>query len=169
VRRRILFTLYGAVDFLIVMSKGLYGWGAGAGRFSSFMHLVPPPPTVWALKPPLWALHLLGLCLANICVCTHRYAGMHTKASPGWALVHKTTYASLIYTAPCVMLLMRAASITWASKREWALEILNFWAPNFTGPTSQGLKNSQFPGPNPLPPAQIMDAARIKSITHGAL
>jgi hypothetical protein len=29
-RRRILCTLYGAVDFLIVQSKGLYGWGGGA-------------------------------------------------------------------------------------------------------------------------------------------
>ncbi len=37
----------------------------------------PPPPTVWILKPPLWALHLLGLSLANICVRTCRYAGMH--------------------------------------------------------------------------------------------
>ncbi len=32
----------------------------------------------------------------------------------------------------------------------------------------QGPKKSQFPGPNPLPLALIMDAARIKSITHGA-
>jgi hypothetical protein len=24
-------TLYGAVDFLIVLSKGLYGWGGGGG------------------------------------------------------------------------------------------------------------------------------------------
>ncbi len=41
------------------------------------MHLLPTP-TVWALKPPSWALHLLGLSLANICVCTPRYAGMNT-------------------------------------------------------------------------------------------
>ncbi len=37
----------------------------------------PPLPTVWALIPPSWALHLFGLTLANICVCTLRYAGMH--------------------------------------------------------------------------------------------
>ncbi len=67
------------------------GGGGGSGGLSFFMHLsgpsraikllyapAPPPPTVWALKPPSWALHLLGLCLANICVCTRRYAGMHT-------------------------------------------------------------------------------------------
>ncbi len=34
---------------------------------------------------------------------------------------------------------------------------------------SQGPKNSRFPGPNPLPLALIMDAARIKSIKHRAV
>jgi hypothetical protein len=47
-------------------------------------------------------------------------------------------YAPMIYTAPYVMLLMRAASIT----RAWS---------------------------NPLPLAQVMDAARIKSIMHRAV
>jgi hypothetical protein len=32
-----------------------------------------------------------------------------------------------------------------------------------------GPKKSGFPGPNPLPLALLMDAARIKSITHGAV
>ncbi len=57
----------------------------------------------------LVALHLFGLSLANICVCTRRYtgmhtyyAGMHTYASSGWAVVHKTTYAPMLYTAPCL-------------------------------------------------------------------
>jgi hypothetical protein len=34
---------------------------------------------------------------------------------------------------------------------------------------SQGPKNSRFPGPNPLPLAQVMDAAHIKSIMYGAV
>ncbi len=34
---------------------------------------------------------------------------------------------------------------------------------------SQGPKNSRFPGPNPLPFALAKDAARIKSIKHGAV
>ncbi len=34
---------------------------------------------------------------------------------------------------------------------------------------SQGPKKSRFPGPNPLPLALVMDAARIKSSTHGAV
>ncbi len=32
---------------------------------------------------------------------------------------------------------------------------------------SQDTKKFWFPGPNPLPLALVMDAARIKSITHG--
>jgi hypothetical protein len=133
----ILCTIYGAVDFLIVPSKGLYGWGGGggAGQLSSFMHLsgpsraiapASPPPIVWALKPPSWALHLLGLSLANICVCirigmlvcTHHILCWY--ANVGLSRVgfeHKTTYAPMIYGAPWVIHLMRAASITWASGR----------------------------------------------------
>jgi hypothetical protein len=34
---------------------------------------------------------------------------------------------------------------------------------------SQCPKKPRFPGPNPLPLALVMDAARIKSITHGAV
>jgi hypothetical protein len=34
---------------------------------------------------------------------------------------------------------------------------------------SQGLQKSRFPGSNPLPLVQVMDAARINSITHGAV
>ncbi len=33
---------------------------------------------------------------------------------------------------------------------------------------SQGPEKSQFPGSKPLPLALVMDAARIKSITHKA-
>jgi hypothetical protein len=60
---------------------GGLGWRGGAGRLSYFIHLngpsraikllcvpAPPSPMVWALKLPSWALHLLGLSLANICV-----------------------------------------------------------------------------------------------------
>jgi hypothetical protein len=59
------------------------GGGGRAGRLSSFIYLsglsraikflyapAPLPPTIWALKPPSWALHLLGLSLANI-MCMH--------------------------------------------------------------------------------------------------
>jgi len=52
----------------------------------------------------------------------------------------------------------------------WALEISIFWALNGTyspiDAISQGEKISQFPGPTPLPLAQVMDAARCP---HGAV
>ncbi len=75
--------------------------------------------------------------------------------------IHKTTYAQMIYTALCVMLLMRAASITLASGRELG--------PGNLDAISQGTKKSPFPGPNPLPLALLMDDTRIKRITHGAV
>jgi hypothetical protein len=60
-----------------------------------------------------------------------------------------TIYEPMIYKAQCVMLLMQAASIIWARDSR--------------------ARNSRFPGPNPLPLAHVMDAARIKSIMHGAV
>ena len=50
---------------------------------------------------------------------------------PLWALVHTTTYAPMIYPSLCVMLLMRAASITWASLRGLGPENLEFLGPKY--------------------------------------
>jgi hypothetical protein len=85
-----------------------------------------------------------------------------------------TTYAPIIYTALCVMLVMRAASITWANGRGLGPGNLYIFGLKMAlayrlDAISQGLKNSRFPGPNPLPFALVIDAARIKSITHGAV
>ncbi len=92
-------------------------WGGGkgvarAGGLSSFMLLssssraikflyapAPPPPTVWALKPP------------------------------SLALVHKTTYAPMIYTALCVMFWMRAYPLHGQVGGGWAMEISSFFSP----------------------------------------
>jgi hypothetical protein len=52
----------------------------------------------------------------------------------------------MIYKALRVMLLMRAASITWASGRGLGPRNLNFRLEAIL----QGPKKSQFPGPNPL-------------------
>jgi hypothetical protein len=120
-RRHRLCTLYGAVDFFncfVQWPVWMGGrWGCGAGRLGSLMQLsvpsraikflyapAPPPPTVWALKPP------------------------------SWALVHKTTNAPMIYNSLCVILLMRAASISSASGRGWALEISIFLGPKWHSP-----------------------------------
>jgi hypothetical protein len=69
---------------------------------------------------------------------------------------------------------MRAASITWASVRGLGPGNLEFFGPQMAlaywlDAISQDPKNSRFPGPNPLPLALVMDAARIKSIMHGAV
>ncbi len=68
------------------------------------------------------------------------------------------------------MLLMRAASFTWASGRGLGSGNLDFIGPQMAlayllDAISQGPKKSRFPGTNPLPLALVMDAARIKSIT----
>ncbi len=68
---------------------------------------------------------------------------------------------------------VRAASIIWASGRGLGPGILDFFGPQMTlaywlDAISQGPKMSRFPGPSPLQFAPVMDAARIKSITHRA-
>jgi hypothetical protein len=47
----------------------------------------------------------------------------------GSTLVHKTTYEPMIYTAPCVTLLIRAPFITWASGRGLCPGNLEFFVP----------------------------------------
>jgi hypothetical protein len=69
----------------------------------------------------------------------------------------------------CIMLLMRAAYITLASERGWALEILTGGPQVSSMPFYRAQKKAQFPGPNPLPRALVMDVARIKSIMHVAI
>jgi hypothetical protein len=69
--------------------------------------------------------------------------------------------APMIYMALCIMLLMRAASITKASGRVLGPGNLDFFGPGWHSPIS----SMPFTRPNPLPLAQVMDAAPIKSIT----
>jgi hypothetical protein len=80
----------------------------------------------------------------------------------------------MIDTDLYVMLLLRAASITWASGRVLGPGNLDFFGPQMTlafqlDAIWQGPKKSWFPGSNPLPHALVMDAASIKSIMHGAV
>ncbi len=111
----------------------------GAGWLSSLMHLsgpsrvikflyspAPPPPTVWALKPPLWAS------------CAENHLCTYDLYSP----VHNVLDA-------CI-------SITWGSGRGLGPGILEFFGPQMAlsyrlDAISQGPKNSRIPGPNPLP------------------
>jgi hypothetical protein len=64
----------------------------------------PSPPSVCALKPP------------------------------SWALVHKITYAPMIYTALCIMFWMRAYPLLGQVGGGWALEISSFLGPKWHSP-----------------------------------
>jgi hypothetical protein len=123
-----------------MISDKFCNWGAArAWRLSSFSHLsgpsrvmkflyapAPPPPTLWAPKPP------------------------------SWSLVHKTIYAPMIYTALFIMFWMCAYPLLGQVGGGWALEILSFFGSQMTlayrlDATSQFPKTSRYPGPNPLP------------------
>ncbi len=80
--------------------------------------------------------------------------GWYGPWNPLWALVHKTTYAPMIYTALCVVLLMRAASTTWASGRGLGPGNLDFFGPQMAllfrlDAFSCAQKSLDFQGPTP--------------------
>ncbi len=112
--------------FLFISNKFCNG---GSSPSSSFMHLsgpsreiqflyapAPPPPKVWALKPP------------------------------SWALMHKTTYAPMIYTPLCIMFWMHAYPLLGQVVGGWALEISSFLGPKTlcTGCMNHGCINSLY-------------------------
>jgi hypothetical protein len=71
--------------------------GSGPSRAIKFLYAPAlPPPKVWALKPP------------------------------SWALVHKTTFAPMIYTALCIMFWMYAYPLLGQVGGGRALEISSF-------------------------------------------
>ena len=71
--------------------------GSCPNRANKFLYApAPPPPSVWALKPP------------------------------SWALVHKTTYAPMIYTVLCIMFWMHAYPVLGQVEGGWALEFESF-------------------------------------------
>jgi hypothetical protein len=73
---------------------------SGPSRAIQFLYgPAPPPPTVWALKPP------------------------------SWAHVHKTTYAPMIYKALCIIFGMRAYPLLGKWEGVGPLKSRVFWAP----------------------------------------
>ncbi len=73
---------------------------SGPSRAIKFLYApTPPSPTVWALKPP------------------------------AWALVHKTSYAPMNNTALCIMFWMRAYPLQGQVVGGWTLEIESFLGP----------------------------------------
>jgi hypothetical protein len=79
----------------------------------------------------------------------------------------------MIYTARCVMLLMRAETLRGEVVGGLALEISSFWAPNVTRLSaraiSQGPTKLEISSANPPTTSPRNVSARIKSITHGAV
>jgi hypothetical protein len=74
--------------------------GSGPSRANKFLYAPAlPPPSIWALKPP------------------------------SCALVHKTTNASMIYTAMCIIFWMCVYPLLGQVGEGWALEILEFCGP----------------------------------------
>jgi hypothetical protein len=97
----------------------------------------PPSPTVWALKLPLRAL------------------------------VHKTTYAPMIYTALCIMFWMRAYPLLGQVGGGWAPGNLEFfWAPIGSFPFHRAQKTIDF---QPPPTCPCNGYARLQNIMHGAV
>ncbi len=89
--------------YLTVVSRFLISFvmgGSGPSRANKFLYApAPPPPSVWALKPR------------------------------SWALVHKTTYAPMIYTALSIMFWMHACPLLGHVGGGWTLEFSSFLGP----------------------------------------
>ena len=117
--------------------------GSGPSRANKLLYApAPPPPSVEALKPT------------------------------SWALVHKITYAHVIYTALCIMFWMHAY-IHYLGKWE-GVGPGKFFGPQMAlsyrlAVISQGPKNSQIPSPNPLPLAPVMNMQASKTLCTGLL
>jgi hypothetical protein len=77
-------------------------------------------------------------------------------------------YAPMIYMAQCIMFLTRADPLRKQVGGGWALEIESFFGPvkwhRADSEVPLGAQNSRFPGPNPLPLAQVMDLHASKII-----
>ncbi len=88
--------------------------------------------------------------------------------------VHKTTYATMISTAPCVMFLMRADTLQGGVGRGLALEISSFVGPKWHSPIGsmpfrRGQQNSRFPVPTPFPLPLVMYLPASKTLRTGPL
>jgi hypothetical protein len=122
-RRRILCTY----NCLLISNKFCNG-GSGPSSAIKFLYApAPPPPSVWALKPPSWALvHETSYDLYSPCIMFW----MHIHYLGKWEGVGP-----------------------WKSRVFWAPNGTRLSARcHFTRP-----KNSRIPGLNPLPLALVMD------------
>jgi hypothetical protein len=76
----------------------------------------------------------------------------------------------MIYAAPCIMFWMRGYPLRGQGGGGWALEF-NMGPVKWHGADRRvpfgAQKNSRFPGPNPLPLAQVMDMHASKTLCTG--
>jgi hypothetical protein len=118
---------------------------SGPSRVIKFLYApAPPSPTVWALKPP------------------------------SWALAHKTTCAPMIYSALCIMFWMRAYPLLGQLGGRWALEISSFLGPKWHSPIGlmpfqRGSKKLSISRAQPPPICPRNGCAHIQNIMHGAV
>ncbi len=129
------------ISFLTVVSWFLIRFvigGSSPSRANKFLFApAPPPPSVWALKPP------------------------------SGALVQKTTYASImIYAAMCIIFWMRAFPLLGQVGGGWALKFL-ILGPKWHSPIglipfhrAQKTLNFQVPTPSHLPSSWICSNAK---------
>jgi hypothetical protein len=124
--------------FLIsfVMGEG----GRGPSRANKFFYApAPPPPSVWALKPPSWAL-------------------VHKPPMYLWL------YSSVHNVLDACISITWASGRGMALEFYWVPNGTRLSArSHFTGPK----KLSRIPGPNPLPLAQVMDMHTSKTFCTG--
>jgi hypothetical protein len=115
--------------------------GTGSSRANKFHYAPLLHPPVWDLKPPLWAL------------------------------VHKTTYEPMIYTALCIMFLMPAYPLLRQVGGGWALELSSFLGPkwhshsvqcHFTEPKKLSNARAQ-----PFPTCPVLDMHASKTLCTG--
>ncbi len=117
--------------------------GSGPGRANKFLFAPAPPPlSVWALKPP------------------------------SWALVHKTTHVPMIYIALCIMFWMGAYPLLGQVGGGWALEILSLLGPKWYSPIGlmpfqRVQKTLEFQGPTPFPLVLVMGMYASKTLCTG--
>jgi hypothetical protein len=110
---------------LLISNKFWKGEGGAAEQGEQVpLCISPSTPSVWDLKPS------------------------------SWALVHKTTFAPMIYTDLCIMFWMCAYPLLGQVGGDWALEFSSFLGPKWHSPIGfmpfhRAQKTLKFQGPTP--------------------
>ncbi len=96
-----------------------------------------------------------------LCTCSSTPLSM----GPETPLVHKTTYAPMIYTALCIMFWMRADPLLGQVGGGWVLEFSRFLGLKWCSPTGSMPFHRTLSSPN----CPRYGYARFQNIMHGAV